>query len=152
MGGGGVWCHFPGLTHEHYNFQSKRSRHSIHMHIYFFLGPNPTLIQRGRGGGILPMPIHFPMGPRSTLAQKEGGGGGGGGVWCHFPGLTHEHYNFQSKRSRHSIHMHIYFFLGPNPTLIQRGRGGGILPMPIHFPMGPRSTLAQKGGGGGACA
>ena len=39
---------------------------------------HPTLIQRGWGGhtSILHMPIHSPMGPRPTLAQKKGEGGG----------------------------------------------------------------------------
>ena len=63
------------LIHEHYHFQFKRSGHPTHAYL-FSLEPHPTLIQRGGGGGghtsILHMPIHFPIGPRPTLAQKKG--------------------------------------------------------------------------------
>ena len=51
-------------------------KHSFLTHTYLFhffsLRPHPPQIQKV-GGGILHMPIHFPIGPRPCLSQKGGG-------------------------------------------------------------------------------
>ena len=59
------------------DFFFQKKGHTTHAYL-FSLGPHPTLISKGGGGGcILHMHIHFPMGPRPSLVQNGGGGGGG---------------------------------------------------------------------------
>ena len=50
--------------------------HKVLLFISFSLRPHPPRIQKG--GGILRMPIHFPIGPHP--GRPKGGGGGGGHV------------------------------------------------------------------------
>ena len=53
-----------------------RGRNTAHPYL-FSMGPRPTLVQRGGGGGrrVLHVHIYFPIGPCQSLVQKGGGGG-----------------------------------------------------------------------------
>ena len=64
-------CHFQSST------KAKTRYMFIFAHISFlFLKTTPISNPKGGGGGgILYMHVHFPMGPRPTLAPKRGGGG-----------------------------------------------------------------------------